>query len=411
MDSELGYRRLSTGLFDLPRELRDEIWSLSIAGGIELPSEQADLRIYDCLMPTRQRLTIFSLPQVNKKVKQETTHVIRNRLLLSLSSSVTANQLLVQGASFWGQDGQFRAKLRDIRHVSIIPRRTIHSKRYRFLSHSFLATLGQQRIIHCSSEHPHGWRNFDAYMARFLRSVGGGQVKLRSLEIPAALLLNVSVVRWLRKLRDIDVHFAFVPEGNSDVVDDDDMLQGLLVQNTAQRSKWVRLAETGDTDIVLPIYKTPLDTTPVALAPLSCFAAAIRREVRSTSPPLPRPVGVSAAEVSPPLWIDFDQGKIITTEHLLPPSPGWYRYSARDPGVVCLEMCGPPPLPQEPRRHEMRQKRKEMGRQDLAQGSFYPGRAMERLSQVDLPRARVIQRMGIQGAIIKHEKVKRRTLG
>jgi hypothetical protein len=212
-------------------------------------------------------------------------------------------------------------------------------------------------------------------------------MRLRSLEMAAVLLLNVSLVRRLRRLRGVELHFAFVPE-------DDGQGSGL---------EW--LAETGHTDIVLPVYETQEDTRPVSAVPLSCLAAAIRKEVAGTEDAPSRPHAVPTAEVDLPFYIDVAEGGNVAVGGLPAPSSGWYRYSGRDPGIACLEKSQEPsPQATLPRKMRKRQQQ-QLGRRCATEGSFHMSRGPKRTRDVDKQRALVLSRMHLPGVVVKHERV------
>ena len=138
----------------------------------------------------------------------------------------------------------------------------------------------------------------------FLSTVRSKRIGLCSLEILAALLFNISVVRPLGRLRDINLHLAFISERTK--------LKDLTLNEKERLQpsrKW--LGETGDIDIVLPIYESPSEIDPIAMAPLVRLADAIRREVASTEP---IPISISQLQIDPPLWIEFDSDRTATTK-------------------------------------------------------------------------------------------------
>ncbi|OAQ60529.1 hypothetical protein VFPPC_06662 [Pochonia chlamydosporia 170] len=391
-------------IFSLPREIRDDIWTQIVSHDmILLSGEHHTASIY--IWPERYRpaLTIFNLLLVSKAIKNEITNTFRQRYKFAFQNSAVLRHLLEHGYSYWGRSPQYGACPRvffTMGHLSIIPRKKITSNSYIRHPKILPPNKGQEkRTLWCSSGHPHGYWGLDGDMESLLKYIHKSPMKLRSLEIPAALLFNVRIVRQLRRFRGVDLHFAFVPEAM--------MPKASNVQHdTGHQHRTVKwLAENGDADIVAPVYETQSDTTPIAVVPLRCIATAIRREVASRDLVPSRPSAVPQAEVDPPLWIECDEASQLTStmSSLSPPTSGWYRYSGRDPGVVCLEKCTGPPFLRAPLKRKMlKRQRQEWGRQCAEYKPFHFVRAPER-ERTDTHRRWVIVEMGLQGVVVKHE--------
>jgi hypothetical protein len=386
-------------IFSLPRELRDDIWSLIIDPDIHLLFDQGTDTSESLKTPNQSKLTIFSLLVVSKAVKAEVTCSFRRRHTFAFRSSSVLLRLLKLGISGCGRgrhpDYDFYCPrlFFKMAHLSILPQRRVYaSNSFRHHRHTpiWLATGGQKRILSCNAAHRFGWTTADSRMADLLSFIHNSPMRLRSLVIPAILLINVHVVRQLRKLRRVHVHFAFVPENTTG---------GGTV---AQKLEW--LGETADTDIILPIYEAQLHTEPMSVVSLSYLAAAIHREVMGGDPIPARPHGVPAVECDPPLWIDMSRdNQMRVASPLELPSSGWYRYSARDPGVACLEKAQAPTTPElePPKRKVMKRLRQEMGRRCAGEGPFHLARDKERWAKVDNFRCWWIRKMGLRGVVMK----------
>lgn len=401
--------RSNLTIFSLPRELRDEIWVLVVSHDMRLLSGlYTPVDIYKTPKESRQVLTVFNLLLVSKAVKIEITAIFRKRRIFTFHTSSFLRYLLEYGDSSWGRSARrpdFCPRiLFAMGHVSIFSHGTVCADWRRDDATKYLICGGKWRKIYYSIAHPPGWNTIDPGARRLLQFIHQSPMKLRSLEMSAILLFKVRAVRELRRLRGVDLHFAFIPEGTKP--QDQDQGQEASQQDEPQAIKW--LAETADTNIILPIYETPSDIKPVSVAPLSCLAIAIRREAASSEAVTPRAVAFVQDQVDPPLWIEFDDGgkavtESITTAYpsLSPPTSGWYKYSARDPGVACLEKAQRPLCYEPLKRKMLRRQRQEKGSRYAGTGPhFYQG--IDRTKNLDLKRANTIYGMGLQDIVVMH---------
>lgn len=218
----------------------------------------------------------------------------------------------------------------------------------------------------------------------------------------AILLFSIRIVRQLRRLRGVDLHFGFI-EDETELPD-----RVLTHEDKEYPVKW--LAETADTKIILPIYKTEFDIEPVSVASLSCLVIAIRREVASRED-IRQAIRADQNQVDsdPPLWIDFDDESIAITKSIIEtypgaslsqPASGWYRYSARNPGVACLEMAEAPLFREPLKRKMLKRQRQEWGRQTWDDRRF--GQWLLRSENVDIPRASRIYHMRMHNIVVTH---------
>ncbi|KAL7913572.1 hypothetical protein GGI35DRAFT_437878 [Trichoderma velutinum] len=402
-------------IFDLPRELRDEIWILILLHDMRLLSGQhMPSDIYKTPKESRQHLTVFNLLLVSRAVKREIKVAFRKRCIFTFHTSTLLLSLLEYGCSSWGGSKLLSDYRRttytptpriffEMGHVSIFPNGPVNTCRRRDDSFMWLSNGSRKRKMYSHAAHPPGWKTLDPGAGRLLDFIHKSPLKLRSLEMSAILLLNIRVVRQLRRLRGVDLHFAFIPE-ETELPD-----RMLAIEDKKYPVKW--LAETADTHIVLPIYKTESDVDPVSVAPLSRLVIAIRREVAS-SKAVSRAIHGDENQVDkdPPLWIDFDDESIVTTKDviarytrasLLQPTSGWYRYSARNPGVISLEMAEEP-RPREPLKRKMlKRQRQEWGRRTLEDDRFRVQRLL-RGENLDVPRALRIYHLGLGDIVVAH---------
>jgi hypothetical protein len=150
--------------------------------------------------------------------------------------------------------------------------------------------------LYCSGTHPDAWRGVRRGMASLLSTSRLEQDWTSFLAV--ALLFDISVVRPLRRLRGIiNLHLAFISERTK--LEDLTLDEG---KRPPPSRKW--LDETGNTDIVLPIYGSPYEMDPIAMVPLARFGVAIRREVASTEPIT---LSISQLTTDPSLWIECDR--------------------------------------------------------------------------------------------------------
>lgn len=383
-------------IFLLSRELRDKIWATVIRNDIAFIEEELALHassVYNYNNNFYRQPTFFNLFLVNRQVKDEVTAVCCQRNVFSFKSTTVAIILLGRRLFSRGNGymhGTSPAIFLNVGHVSVLPERRLYTNRLPDGSSSWFYEIGRRSTLYFSTTCPDSWRNADSGMTYLCRTIRLQRMKLRSLEIPAAFCLNISVVRALRRLRNVVLNFAFVPEST--------MLEGLSLEEGTTiegRRKW--LGETGDTDIVLPIYETNRATEPVSAASFACLLAAISREVASIEP---IPVSVNQAHVNPPLWMDFSRHQMAADNDLLPPSSGWYKYVAHDPGVCCLERTSPPTQHLLPKRKQLKHCRREMGRMSR-ENRVNPSTRRE---QVDKPRVHFIKRSGMR-CIVKGKRV------
>ncbi|KAK4062561.1 uncharacterized protein Triagg1_9931 [Trichoderma aggressivum f. europaeum] len=402
-------------IFDLPRELRDEIWILIVSHDMRLLSGQhMPSDIYKTPKEARRHLTVFNLLLVSKVVKREIKNAFRKRCIFTFYTSTLLLALLEYGHSSWG-GSKLLSDNRGITytptpeiffemgHVSIFPNGPVNTSRRRDDAFVWCSNGSRRRKTYSHAARPPGWKTLDPGAARLLNFMLKSPLKLRSLEMSAILLLNIRVVRQLRRLRGVDLHFAFIPD-EIELPDNE-----LAIEDKKYLVKW--LAETADTNIVLPIYKTESGVDPVSVAPLSCLVIAIRREVAS-SRAVSRAVRGDENQVDrdPPLWIDFDDESIATTKDIIAtytkaslstPTSGWYRYLARNPGVISLEMAEEP-RPREPlKRKKLKRQRQEWGARAWDDERFRAQRLL-RSENLDVPRALRISNLGLEDIVIAH---------
>lgn len=375
-------------LLKLPPELRALIWTSLVASDIE---EQVLLRVKYGHWPVRP-LTSLNLRLVSRQLKDEvTTTFYVNTIYLQSSeaaSGLLGHRMFARSkASMYSTNPAIIFKAR---HVSLLPNRPLYRNKLADGSLVWYYKIDRRSTLYFSSACPDGWRNTDGEMAYFIRMIRTRGIHIRSLEIPALFCLHGSVVRNLRRLREVALHFAFIPESTKP--EELTLEEGPTPEH---RREW--LGETGDTDIVLPVYETNTAILPVAVVPFASFLAAIRREAASREP---IPIPDYPTRTSPPLWIDLDDNYIAASNSLSPPSSGWFKYVVRDPGVCCLEQTSPPtPLPPL-RRKELKLYRREMW-QRRHRIDF-----IVRRDQVDIPRIHSIKQNGIRGVIIKEKVVR-----
>ncbi|KAL6819324.1 hypothetical protein J3E69DRAFT_342240 [Trichoderma sp. SZMC 28015] len=396
-------------IFDLPRELRDEIWIQIVSHDMRLISGQhTPSDIYKTPEASRRHLTVFSLLLVSRKVKREIRDAFRKRCIFTFHTSTLLLSLLENGWSSWGgskhlPDSPFAGYIRtptpkiffEMGHVSIFPNGPVNACRRRDDSFVWCSNGSRRRKTFMHAAHPPGWKTLDPGATQLLNFMHKFPLKLRSLEMSAILLLNIRVVRQLRRLRRVDLHFAFI----SDEIELPDHV--LAIEEKKYPVKW--LAETADTNIVLPIYRTESDVDPVSVAPLSCLVIAIRHEVAS-SRVVSRFIRGDENQVdeNPPLWIDFDDKNLAsikgviatyTKASLTQPTSGWYRYSTRNPGVICLEMAEEP-RPRGPLKRKMLKRR----RQERLR--TWEDEQELRRDNLDVPRALRISHLGLGDIVI-----------
>ncbi|KAL7954216.1 hypothetical protein V8C34DRAFT_30099 [Trichoderma compactum] len=403
-------------IFDLPRELRDEIWILIVSHDMRLVSGQhVPSDIYETPKESRRHLTMFNLLLVSKVVKREIQDAFRKRCIFTFHTSTLLLFLLEDGHSSWGGSkllSDYRGTtytptpkiLFEMGHVSIFPNGPVNTCRRRDNSFRWCSNGSRRRKMYSHAARPPGWKTLDPGAVRLLSFMHNSPLKLRSLEMSAILLLKIRLVRQLRRLRGVDLHFAFIPE-EIELPDNE-----LAIEDKKYPAKW--LAETADTNIVLPIYKTESDVDPVSVAPLSRLVIAIRREVAS-SKAVSRAVRGDENQVDkdPPLWIDFDDESIATTKDiiatytnasLLPPTSGWYRYSARNPGVISLEMAEEP-RPREPLKRKMLKRQRQEWAARTWEDRRFRTQPLLRSENLDVPRALRIYNLGLGDIVIAHK--------
>ena len=219
-----------------------------------------------------------SLLLVNRQVKKEVTAVFRKRNIFFFQSSVVVYRLLVYGASYWGHSS---CRLHcpniflKIGHLSVLHQRTVHMNRYHQNQPGWLSRAGRKITLYCSSAHADVWRRSTQEWRHFFVTYEPAAYRFAVWRSRPCCCLIFLLCRQLRRLRGVNVHFAFVPEHA--------MLEGLTLKDGKPQQELRWLAESADTDIVLPIYETYQEIVPLAVAPLWCLAAAIRREVASTN--------------------------------------------------------------------------------------------------------------------------------
>lgn len=404
-----GIAQTSHTIFSLPRELRNEIWTSVISNDMHILSKRHDaLYIYLASKESRQ-LTIPNLLRVSKSINAEFKASFGERRTFSFQSSTILRLLLECGSTSWVSPRYNKEPsiprlcpkiMFQIKHISISPHWPVCMARWRDNSSVRLERGGLTQTLHAKSLHGQQWGAVDPGAEKLLKFIHKSTIELRSLEISATLLLNIGVVRQLRKLRGVDLHLAVFPRPIKKEVKFRKL--SLREKETPKMQPVAWLGETADTDIVLPIYETSSDTVPVSAASLLYLALAIRREVAGTEPVPQRPNAVPEAQVDPPLWIEFNERNITTRSSLPLPTSGWYRYSARDPGVACLEKSQQL-LPREPlKRKVLKRQRQELGRGCAVHGRFHRARGFQRTERLDMERARTAQRMGLQGVLVKH---------
>lgn len=423
-------------LLSLPVELRVMIWDELVSDDLHVISATNSWPLHDYTSPALH-LSIFSLLYVSRLVQAEAVSVFDERCGIF---KIRFIQVLVRMLGYrWLNEREIRGPRTLLRFLDI-------SLFYRRIDAKGLA-WGQTEhsirpALYCSAAHPNEWFGL-TFLNAVLNPLVDKRVEVRSLVIAAAQVLNVSVVRRLRRLRGITVHFAFIPDAEAaglEVLysekqtgsDSDQEMAGILEtyfsltqRNTREAMKfyrvtqglplpnWKWLGENADTDLVLPVYESSQATVPIALAPLSRFADAIRREAASREPD---PISVSQMMKDPPLWIDFDPSNPAQGDFPGPVS-GWYRYVARCPGLCCLEQTtGPTPtLPQT--RKNRRRSRREMGQlkrenlscaachiksdtiPNLRRGFFRPRHDAACIGHVE--RQKEIRRRNINGIVFK----------
>ncbi|UKZ83640.1 hypothetical protein TrVFT333_011449 [Trichoderma virens FT-333] len=379
-----------------------------------ISGQHIPLDIYKTPKQSRQHLTIFNLLLVSKAVKREITTTFRRRCTFTFQTSRKLLRLLAYGSSSWGGSKLSLTQNRNLiyaprpkllfkmGHVTVFPNGPV-SETSRCMDNSFINTRFGARIrkMYPHPAHPPGWKSLDPSARRLLKYIQKAPLKLRSLEMSAILVFNARAVRQLRRLRGVDLHFAFIPGEATKLPIRVPATKG--VEHPVER-----LAETADTKIVLPIYRTELDIEPVSVAPLSCLIIAIRREVAS-SEDVPRVVHFGENQGDPPLWIDFDDESIATANDIIAkytmgslsqPTSGWYRYSARNPGVACLEMADGPLSGEPLERRMLRRQRKEWGRRTWNDRRF--GQWELRSKNLDEPRALRIYHLGLKDIVVAH---------
>ncbi|KAK0758713.1 hypothetical protein N5P37_009112 [Trichoderma harzianum] len=402
-------------IFDLPRELRDEIWiqivshDMRLISGQHMPSE-----IYKTPEASRRHLTVFNLLLVSRAVKREIINTFRKRCIFTFHTSTLLLSLLEYGSSSWGGSKLLPHShgasysptpapkiFFEMGHVSIFPNGPVNACRRRDDSFLWCSNGSRRRKMFIHAAHPPGWKTLDPGAARLLNFMHKFPLKLRSLEMSAILLLNIRVVRQLRRLRGVDLHFAFI----SDEIELPDNV--LAIEDKKYPVKW--LAETADTNIVLPIYRTESDIDPVSVAPLSCLVIAIRHEVAS-SRVVSRFIRGDENQVddNPPLWIDFDDESLERTKYVIAtyteasltqPTSGWYRYSTRNPGIICLEMAEEP-RPRGPLKRKMLKRQRQ---ERLRAWDDEPLRAEQlRRENLDLSRVMRINHLGLEDIVIAY---------
>ncbi|KAL7949210.1 hypothetical protein V8C42DRAFT_313632 [Trichoderma barbatum] len=403
----------SLTIFSLPRELRDEIWVLVVSHDMRLLSgRHMPLEIYKTPSQSRRHLTVFNLLLVSRAVKREVTTTFRKRYTFTFHTSTLLRILLEHGISSWGcskPSSEFLVNSSNLcpsiffkmGHVSIFPNGPVYASRRRDDAFSWLRDGSRKRKMHDSTAHPPGWKTLDPGARRLLSFMHKSPMKLRSLEISAVLLFSIRAVRQLRKLRGVDLHFAFISE-ESKLRD-----KVLAIEDEVRTVKW--LAETADTNIVLPIYKTQTDEYPISVAPLSCLVVALRREVASKKDTAPRVFSPNEMQEDLPFWIDFDDGSRAATESIIAtctkvslsqPTSGWYRYSKRNPGVACLEMAQQP-LPCEPLKRKMlKRQRQERARRIAGSNRFHINQRLRRSENLDVIRASKIYYLRLQDVVV-----------
>ncbi|KAL7928598.1 hypothetical protein V8C35DRAFT_317723 [Trichoderma chlorosporum] len=403
-------------IFSLPRELRDEIWILIVSHDLRLLSGQhKPLDIYKTPRDSRQHLSVFNLILVSRAVNREVTTTIRKRCAFTFHTSVLLRSLLEYGCSTWGRSERRLSEcptrtysvcpriLFEMGHVSIFPNGPVNASQRLDNSFKWLFDGSRKRKEFAHAAHPPGWKTLDPGAAQLLDLIHKLPMKLRSLEMSAILLFNIRVVRQLRRLRGVDLHFAFIP----DEIELPDKV--FPAEDREHPVKW--LAETADTNIVLPIYKTQSDIEPASVAPVSCLVTAIRREAAG-SDTVRRVIYVNnQVNLDPPLWIDFDDESIAITQGIITsntktslsiPTSGWYRYSARNPGVACLEMAEKPPPCEPPKRKMVKHRRLEWVRHTWEDKQLRD-LLLRRCEIVDVPRALRIYRLGLEDIVVAHK--------
>ena len=391
-------------ILNLPPELRNSIWAAVVAMDLQLIHKEN-------VNSLRRTLTILKLLHVNKQVNDEATAVFRERSILNFISSDRAIRLLGYrfGVSTYNTHTprvfpRPRIILK-IAHLSVLPpKRTATTSGMHGL-------VGRRSVLYYNLTNVNEWVSSMPRMAELLRGIRWCKVELRTLEIPASLLFNASIVRLLRRLRGITLHLAFIPETEATAFEKlslEEANEGVNEEvkeedpHLAQELKW--LGESADISLVLPIYESSRAVVPTALAPFSRFAAALRREVASTEA---HSISVSQAQKDQPLWIDFDVDRNInpTTapNGLSAPLSGWYLYVAHEPGICCLQQTSGPTPALPLRRKNLRRCRHEEWKLRVAQGDGCSCHVCtgKRIWKLQHARRDVLRQMGIDGVVIK----------
>ena len=377
-------------LLSLPRELRDAIWGLVLNDFIETTFSS-------------RNPVAFYLLLANRQIREEVTTASAETATLNFKTNYDVNKFQ---RLLYSRSAQSSIFLK-LRHISVLPMRTLYSSGPN--RSEWHHAVGSKSALNLSSADWKGWHNVTLELTRLLRLIRLKKVELRTLEIPATALLNVSIVRQLRRLRGVTLHFAF----ESEVI----ALEQLNLDGNAQLGRqrgW--LGEDGDVDILLPIYESsramenselrPLKRfKPIAMVPFASFTDAIRRDAASTD------VHSINVQQDVPLWIDFEANGSVDDNGMSPPTSNWYIYSCRDPGVLCLEQTTAPDPPMSPRRKQLRRSRHDLAK---ALRALEPCRCHDcctvRNWNVESARAAWIERSGIKGVLVKNDRNLRRTM-
>lgn len=387
-------------LLGLPRELRDVVWTLLVQQYMTImwhsyPSEFKDL----------------NLLHVNRQIAEETIAIFREKRIFNFKQPFRVARLIgewrrrspYRPRSNYGLRPDFRCSAPSlflrIGHLSIIPESTLWGP------HPdepwWPVPAGSESTLPCTSTNSRGWHNVDVGMTYVLGIIRTKGMELRSLEIPATCLFNISLVRSLRRLRGIKLHLAFTAPETA--------IEALSLQDGTQwKTAWQWLGETGDTDIILPVYDSQAAVEPAAMAPFALFAGAVRDEVAQ---PASSSITMDQITKNPPLCIMLRSEHKASKDSLSSqPHPEYYRYVARDPGICCLERTIAPNPDIRPLRKQLQRHRKNVA-QALRVSEGAPSQChcsscmAVKGHKVEMARADVIRSEGIKGVVVKSEKV------
>lgn len=391
-------------LLALPRELRDDIWALVVSSYLD--------HLHTIRDGYKGRNEFHKLLVLNRQINQEIQDTFRNARIFNFTNALDilwCHQ--IHRGYCYGHHRAFKS-LAMAGHISILPNRvnvdqTVGhpSRAVRWRSKALDESVRTSALFlgARSDGRWRGWHNVHTGLVEVLRLLTRSNGSLRSLELPAIMLLNIRVVRPLRRLRGVELRLA--------IVDDIEFVPGGLDTEgrraehigLLKERKW--LGQNGEVNFQLPVYESETSTVPFGFAPLSSLANAIRTEAAGMDKPFSNSGGMHR---DCPLYLDFSTTKPSTTPDVdaLLPTSGWYRYLAHDPGICCLEKATAP-LPtvaneRPPRRKALRRAQRErMKMRDATYSCACIGCRLNRVSETEEQRIKYLLANETMGCVLK----------